>query len=127
MKSPPRLNCPNCGAPVTGPRCEYCGTLFLDFGALSMDAPTYIRIRMEDKYLFFRGIIRDIELKSRPTPVMYAWNDPAIIETVPFEYELNFSAVGAPSENGLVFIESETPTIEASTQEAAGMERRAGA
>lgn len=21
-------NCPNCGAPVTGPRCEYCGTQF---------------------------------------------------------------------------------------------------
>lgn len=22
------LNCPNCGAPITGPRCEYCGTTF---------------------------------------------------------------------------------------------------
>lgn len=22
------LNCPNCGAPVTGGRCEYCGTIF---------------------------------------------------------------------------------------------------
>ena len=22
------LNCPNCGAPITGPRCEYCGTAF---------------------------------------------------------------------------------------------------
>ena len=21
-------NCPNCGAPITGPRCEYCGTQF---------------------------------------------------------------------------------------------------
>ena len=21
-------NCPNCGAPVTGRRCEYCGTVF---------------------------------------------------------------------------------------------------
>ena len=21
-------NCPNCGAPVTGPRCEYCDTVF---------------------------------------------------------------------------------------------------
>lgn len=23
-------NCPNCGAPITGPRCEYCGTWFED-------------------------------------------------------------------------------------------------
>lgn len=21
-------NCPNCGAPITGDRCEYCGTVF---------------------------------------------------------------------------------------------------
>ena len=20
-------NCPNCGAPITGPKCEYCGTV----------------------------------------------------------------------------------------------------
>ena len=26
-------NCPNCGAPITGSRCEYCGT---DFGASAM-------------------------------------------------------------------------------------------
>lgn len=23
-----QYNCPNCGAPVTGDRCEYCGTVF---------------------------------------------------------------------------------------------------
>lgn len=22
------LNCPNCGAPITGDKCEYCGTVF---------------------------------------------------------------------------------------------------
>lgn len=22
------INCPNCGAPITGTECEYCGTLF---------------------------------------------------------------------------------------------------
>lgn len=21
-------NCPNCGAPITGAKCEYCGTIF---------------------------------------------------------------------------------------------------
>lgn len=23
-------NCPNCGAPITGSKCEYCGTVFKD-------------------------------------------------------------------------------------------------
>ena len=23
-----KTNCPNCGAPITGDKCEFCGTLF---------------------------------------------------------------------------------------------------
>ena len=23
-------NCPNCTAPITGPKCEYCGTVLID-------------------------------------------------------------------------------------------------
>ena len=62
------MNCPNCGAPVTGGRCEYCGTLFLDFGALSTEKPTYIRIRTEKGFVFFRSIIQDIEMECGQTP-----------------------------------------------------------
>lgn len=29
MPTQTRLNCPNCGAPRRGTRCEYCGTAFL--------------------------------------------------------------------------------------------------
>ena len=25
-----RSNCPNCGAPIVGNKCEYCGTIFND-------------------------------------------------------------------------------------------------
>lgn len=116
------LNCPNCGAPVIGARCEYCGTVFLDFGALSMDKPTYIRIRTGEGYTLFRAIIKQIEFTARPRSNFYAWNDPAIIETVPFDYELQFTALGVPNENGLVFIESKSPALDAYAQTAAGME-----
>ena len=30
QKEKPMLNCPNCGAPITGGKCEYCGTVFRD-------------------------------------------------------------------------------------------------
>lgn len=30
MKMREKLNCPNCGAPITGSVCEYCGTKFYD-------------------------------------------------------------------------------------------------
>ena len=26
-----KTNCPNCGAPIQGPKCEYCGTNFRDY------------------------------------------------------------------------------------------------
>lgn len=116
------MNCPNCGAPVTGGRCEYCGTLFLDFGALSMDEPTYIRIRTEKGFMFFRSIIQDIEMECGQTPELYACNDPVIIVREP-QYTLRFKAVGVPNENGLVFIQSKKPTLDQQAQEMAGMER----
>lgn len=116
------LNCPNCGAPVTGGRCEYCGTLFLDFGALSMDEPTYIRIRREEGFAFFRCIVRNIEMECRPTPTVYAWNDPRIVVQEPLQYILRFEAVSVPNEKGLVFIESKSPALDPYAQELAGLE-----
>lgn len=128
MSGTPRLNCPNCGAPVMGPRCEYCGTLFLDFGALSFTRPTYIKMRLGAKHVLFRAIIKNMELNVDSSgPTFYAMNEEVNFVHMPPEYRLTFEAVGVPNENGLVFIESETPTLDASTQEAAGMERRAGA
>lgn len=26
-----RLNCPNCGAPITSKTCSYCGTTFINY------------------------------------------------------------------------------------------------
>lgn len=37
-------NCPNCGAPVKGYQCEYCGTVFAERVDMSMvDIDTYIK------------------------------------------------------------------------------------
>lgn len=116
------MNCPNCGAPVTGGRCEYCGTLFLDFGVLSTEKLTYIRIRTEKGFMFFRSIIQDIEMECDRTPELYACNNPVIFVHEP-QYTLRFEAVGVPNENGLVFIESKKPTLDQQVQEMAGMER----
>ena len=33
----PISNCPNCGAPIKGPTCEYCGTMF---SADNVNSPT---------------------------------------------------------------------------------------
>lgn len=45
-------NCPNCGAPIVGPSCEYCGTIFdLDYlkqlTRRRSDAETYNKVVKE--------------------------------------------------------------------------------
>ena len=62
-----KTNCLNCGAPIDGFKCEYCGTLFYDFTELPLDGktPTYVRIRTNNSNssilmkVFFDKIVRD--------------------------------------------------------------------
>ena len=62
-----RLNCPNCGAPITSEKCEYCGTLFYDFANIERDKPCYIRMRLgditENGLLVFKAIPTDITIE----------------------------------------------------------------
>ena len=40
-----RTNCPNCGYPIQGYKCEYCGTHFYDFTNMEMGKASYFRIK----------------------------------------------------------------------------------
>lgn len=120
------MNCPNCGAPITGARCEYCGTVFLDFGALSMDEPTYIRLRTGKDYVLFRGIISHCEMEIRhDNQYIRAMDGTAVYVNTTPQYRLSFEAVGAPNEKGVVIFESEKPAVDIYDQDAAAIEMRA--
>ena len=47
-------NCPNCGAPITGSECEYCGSVFYDFASLDTNGINYVRLRVWDEAVTFR-------------------------------------------------------------------------
>ena len=57
-------NCPNCGAVITGNRCEYCGTLFYDLTEIDPLKP--FRCNIKD--------ITDIEVYLGHVNVEYASN-----------------------------------------------------
>ena len=63
-------NCPNCGAPLTGFKCKYCGAVFYDFASLSFDTPIFMRIKLPNgnvitaKTIMTRG---DLEIKDNET------------------------------------------------------------
>ena len=40
-----KLNCPNCGAPITEEICPYCGTIFYDFANIEIGKPAALRLK----------------------------------------------------------------------------------
>ena len=58
-----KLNCPNCGAPITSTECPYCGTVFYDFTAISDEKPTYIKLNANRQLLCFRARMRTAEIE----------------------------------------------------------------
>lgn len=67
------LNCPNCGAPIDGEKCQYCGTVFYDFAAIDMDKPSYIKMRINGKLLMFKAILTNVEIKQEANTTDYAY------------------------------------------------------
>ena len=66
-----KLNCPNCGAPITSTECPYCGSIFYDFATLDSRKPTYIRMVWNDQIITARAVMRSatvtIEHDALPT------------------------------------------------------------
>lgn len=52
-----RYNCPNCGAGITGERCEFCGTVIYDFAAIQLGKPSYVKIIHNGVICMFRMIV----------------------------------------------------------------------
>jgi len=59
-------NCPNCGAVISDVVCPYCGTVFYDFCNVSMNRPTYLRIKVNDSPVACRAALRDMTYYVRP-------------------------------------------------------------
>lgn len=63
-------NCPNCGAPIIGFKCKYCGAVFYDFASLSLDTPIFLRIKLSNKKVITaltRMTRCDLEIKHNET------------------------------------------------------------
>ena len=68
------INCPNCGAPIRGSRCEYCGTVFADEMRADTIGPSKVSISQVDEGLveiggkLFRLTINSYEI-TRDEPM----------------------------------------------------------
>lgn len=58
-------NCPNCGAPIAAEKCTYCGTVFLDFAAIQVGAPSYVKFKIGDTYICARLVVTSLDIEPR--------------------------------------------------------------
>ena len=74
MNKKKRLNCPNCGAPITGIKCEYCGTQFIDFATIDMDRPFYIRVKQGNLLMTCKARVNEFNIRVEPDTmdILYA-------------------------------------------------------
>lgn len=62
------LNCPNCGSPIVGDKCQYCGTEFKDWTDLDFINPVYFKIKSKNKIVMVRAVPKNIELNYQHEP-----------------------------------------------------------
>lgn len=71
-----QLNCPNCGAPIAGLKCEYCGTQFFDIADIEVNKPGYLRMKLEESINTFKAIPTYVNITvERNEPVMFYSDD----------------------------------------------------
>ena len=105
MRKKSELNCPNCGAPITGEYCPYCGSVFYDWATLDTSKPRYIKFKLGDKVVMAKAIMRHYELNYEESPsTIYAYNKPIAIKAPPsMTIYTEFEVV---PEDGIIFKEA---------------------
>jgi len=60
--------CPNCGAPISGWQCDYCGAAFYDFSNIdvSFDKPIFMRFKHEGKVVETKVRLTRLDVSSSP-------------------------------------------------------------
>lgn len=87
-----QLTCPQCGAPITGTECKFCGAIFYDFSTLSMDKPCYIRLKTGKFINIFKAIVTraDFNIERSNDTVLYCDDNPYVTINAP-KYSLDIS------------------------------------
>ena len=98
------LNCPNCGAPINGANCEYCGVIFYDFANLDADGPSYIRLRFAGRLLIFKALTTSVCVENRGCgTTLYADNVPYYTVGSSPDYHITLEMDVVPDDRGVMF------------------------
>ena len=101
-----KLNCPNCGAPISNTNCPYCGAVFYDFAEIDAEKPTYIRIRWHgNQLIFFRARAVNVDISTRAEAIYaesFSGTNLACIPSYSATVNVEFDVY--PDDDGVLFI-----------------------
>lgn len=97
-------NCPNCGAPIDGAICSYCGTIFWDFSNIEIGKLSYLRMRLGNVVNIFEAYPEKIDIRAeRPDPVRFYADNSLMEQMPPAEYNVIISFRVHPNKDGIVY------------------------
>ena len=86
-----RYNCPNCGAGITGEKCEFCGTVIYDFAAIQLGKPSFVKLMHNGDIYMLRMIVDDFTLRHEVQTVELCDNYGRVPLSRPQNYCLDVS------------------------------------
>lgn len=106
-------NCPNCGAPITGHKCEYCGAVIFDFAAIEIGKPVWINFKLGEQWVLAHVIPESASISTEPMDefVMYAdgITQATFRKPAPTRIEMDFIEI--PTDKGYGHIVSEREAV----------------
>lgn len=97
-----KLNCPNCGMPITSAKCEYCGSVFYDFANIDLDAPSYVRVKKGDDLMIFKAKVNAFTLSLHTDPVSFYADDTVYTAHSSSSLDIDISMTAMPDDRGVM-------------------------
>lgn len=99
-------NCPNCGAPIEGVKCAYCGTYFFNIADIEENKPHYIRLNLGGHKMMFNVVASNIKFwQENDMATYYADNQPYLLSPSEIRTHISIDLDVVPDEKGITYIE----------------------
>lgn len=94
-------NCPNCGAPLEGVQCKFCGTYLYNVADLSAEKPTFIRLHIGGQWVMLRVLVTDFTFCQEAEPMEFYADNVKLTNVRAPEYTLHMDMHVVPDEGGI--------------------------
>lgn len=106
-------NCPNCGAPLTGFKCQYCGAIIFDFASIEVGKPVWINFKLGEHWVLAHVLPESASLYVEPMDevVMYADGVAQATFRKPAPTRIEMDFIEIPTDKGWGHIVSERGVV----------------